>query len=108
MQIRQEVLLIIIGAGIVTFIPRVLPLMVLSKLKLPEWAMRWLNYVPVSIMAALIASELLIQDGKISLVSNKIELLAAVPAFLIAVRTRSLLGTVICGIVSVMILRYFF
>lgn len=105
MEIRSEILWIILGSAAVTVIPRVLPLMVLSRFKLPDWSMRWLNHVPVSIMAALVAQELLIQDGKLAPLATNAELFAAVPAFLVAIFTRSLLGTVTVGIVSLMLLR---
>jgi branched-subunit amino acid transport protein len=107
MEIRLEIFLIIAGAALVTFIPRVLPLMLLSRIQIPEWGMRWLNYVPIAVMAALVAQELLISDGSLSLSSNRAELLAALPTFLVAVKTRSLLGTVITGILSLMVMRYF-
>lgn len=104
MEVRWGVFLIIVGTALVTFIPRVLPLMVLSRIELPEWAMRWLNYVPISVMAALIGQELLMHDGEISLLN--LEALAALPTFLVAIMTRSLLSTVVAGITSTMVLRF--
>lgn len=90
----------------VTFLPRVLPLMVLSRIELPEWGIRWLNYVPISIMAALVGQELLVQDRQFHLL-NYVELLAAITTVLVAMRTKSLLSTVVAGMVSIMALRYF-
>ncbi|BBI33970.1 AzlD domain-containing protein [Cohnella abietis] len=107
MEVRWDVFLIIIGSALVTFLPRVLPLIVLSRMELPEWGIRWLNYVPISVMAALIGQELFVQDEHFSLL-NYIELLAAIPTVLIAMKTKSLLGTVVAGMVSIMVLRYFF
>ncbi len=95
----------IIGSALVTFLPRVLPLIVLSRMELPEWGIRWLNYVPISVMAALVGQELFVQDGKISLLNN--ELLAAIPTVLVAMKTKSLLGTVVAGMISIMAVRYF-
>lgn len=66
MEVRWEVFLIILGSAFVTFIPRVVPLMILSRFELPEWGMRWLNYVPISVIAALIGQEIFIHDGRIS------------------------------------------
>lgn len=106
MEVRLDVLLVILGSALVTFIPRVLPLMVLSRMHLPEWGMRWLHYVPVSVMAALIGQELFMQDGRIAFLGNNVELLAALPTFYVAIKTRSLLGAVVAGIVSVMVLRW--
>ncbi|GED68561.1 branched-chain amino acid ABC transporter [Brevibacillus reuszeri] len=106
MEVRWDVFLIIIGSALVTFLPRVLPLMVLSRMELPEWGIRWLNYVPISVMAALVGQELFVKEGQLSLVNN-VELLAAIPTVLIAMKTKSLLGTVVAGMVSIMALRYF-
>ncbi|TCP52570.1 branched-subunit amino acid transport protein [Tumebacillus sp. BK434] len=107
MEVRWDVFLIILGSAFVTFLPRVLPLMVLSRMELPEWGIRWLNNVPIAVMAALIGQELFVQDGQFSLL-NDVELLAAIPAVLVAMKTKSLLGTVVAGMVSIMALRYFF
>lgn len=99
-------MLIILGAALVTFLPRVLPLMLLSRIALPEWGVRWLSHVPISVMAALVGQELFLREGKWAPLSSNVELLAAIPTFLVAIKTRSLLGTVVAGIVSIMLLRY--
>lgn len=106
MEVRWDILLIILGAALVTFVPRVLPLMLLSRIALPEWGVRWLNHVPIAVMAALIGQEIFLQDGEWSPLTSNIELLAALPTFLVAIKTRSLLGTVVVGIVTVMALRF--
>ncbi|WP_028551223.1 AzlD domain-containing protein [Paenibacillus sp. UNC451MF] len=107
MEVRWYVLLVVVATAVVTFIPRVVPLMVLSRFELPGWAMRWLNYVPIAVMAALIGQELFIHDGSIPPLSQNLELWAAVPSFIIAVLTRSILGTVLSGVVVLMVLRHF-
>lgn len=107
MEIRSYVLAVIIGSGIVTIIPRILPLMILSRFQLPQWAERWLSHVPVAVMTTLLAQELLLSNGKFSIMENRLELLAAIPAFVVALATRSLLGTVVIGIVAMMAARFF-
>ncbi|MCM3768627.1 AzlD domain-containing protein [Neobacillus niacini] len=108
MEVRWSIFLIIFGCALVTFIPRVLPIAVLSRVELPEWAMRWLNYVPIAVMAALVGQELLMPNGKLVPLQHNLELIAALPAFITAIVTRSLLGTVVAGIVSIMVLRFVF
>jgi branched-subunit amino acid transport protein len=100
--------MIVMGAALVTFIPRVLPLMVLTRLQLPDWSLRWLNYVPIAVMAALIGQEIFIQDGAFSPIKNNIELIAALPTFMLAIWTRSLFVTVITGVVASTVLRFLF
>lgn len=108
MEVNSYVLLIILGSAIVTFIPRVLPIALLSRIQIPEWGINWLKHVPVAVMAALLAQELFLSDNKFSITDNLLELIAAIPTFLIAIISRSLLGTVLVGILSLMILRFFF
>lgn len=107
MIVRNEVLLIILGSAVVTMIPRVLPLMVMSKLNLPNWLLKWLDFVPIAVISALIGQQLFVVDDAISLSDNYIELLAAIPTFLIAIKTRSLLVTVLSGIIAIIILNFF-
>lgn len=108
MEVRWSVFLIILVSAIVTFIPRVVPLMVLSRFELPEWVMRWLNYVPISVIAALIGQEIFIHDGKIVSLTSNIEFFASIPTFFIAIKTRSLMGTVLGGIISIIVLSFLF
>ncbi len=108
MEIRWNIIVIIIGSSLVTLIPRVLPLVVLSRFQLPNSLIRWLQHIPVAVMAALIAQELFISEGHFALVANRLEWLAALPTFAVAIITRSLLGTVIVGLLSMMLLRWLF
>ncbi len=82
--------------------------MLLSKMQIPEWGIDWLKHVPVAVMAALLAQELLLSEQVFSIKDNALNLAAALPAFLVAIFTRSLLATVMIGVLSLMILRFFF
>ncbi len=99
---------VIIGGCIVTVLPRVLPITVLSKVKLNKKVEEFLTYIPISILAALIAVELLTANDKIAIEGNSLELIAAIPTILIAIKKNSLLLTVIVGIVSIAVLRFLF
>ncbi len=108
MEVRWTILVIIMGCALVTFIPRVLPLMLLSQMELPKWAIRWLKHIPVAVMAALLTQDLLLSENEFSISANILKLLAAIPAFIIAIITKSLLGTVVVGIICMAILRLAF
>jgi branched-subunit amino acid transport protein len=90
MQIRAAFLALVLACALVTAIPRVLPLVALSRVQLPGWALDWLRYVPVAVLSALLAIELL-SAGR-----------AGVPAigaaFAVAFLTRSLFGTACAGV----------
>ncbi|MFJ7682363.1 AzlD domain-containing protein [Peribacillus butanolivorans] len=109
MEITGYIFLVILGTSIVTFIPRVVPLMLLSKMEIPEWGINWLKHVPVAVMAALLAQELLLSEQVFfSIKENALNLAAAIPTFIVAIFTRSLLVTVLIGVLSLMVMRFFF
>jgi branched-subunit amino acid transport protein len=90
MDIRPEFLALILACAAVTAVPRVLPLLVLSRLQLPQWLLDWLRYVPVAVLAALLSLE--------ATAAGTAGLLASAVALAVASATRSLLGTVLTGV----------
>lgn len=100
MEVRGDVLLIIFAAALVTVLPRILPLAFLSRVELPRWSLRWLQHIPVAVMSALLAQALFIKDGSPDW--QPLMVLPAIPAWLVAVRTKSLLLTVVAGVVAAM------
>lgn len=108
MEVRWDVFLAIAGASLVTLLPRVVPLMLLSRLSLPDWLTRWLHYVPVSVMAALVGQALFFPEGEAVGSTGNLALYTAIPSFLVAIKTRSILATVSTGIVVLMMLRLLF
>ncbi len=98
-------LLIVIGMTLVTQIPRVLPFLVLGSKPLPCAARLWLSYVPASIICAMLATQLLVHQGYVSIVGNEVFLLAFIPSFIMAFTTRNILVSVLTGLVTVALLR---
>ncbi len=90
-------LILLVGMGLVTFLPRWLPLYFLSNRQLPGWLIRWLDLIPVSILSALLAPALVTTGTPRQLSLFQPELLVAVPTLLFALKTRSLGGTVVIG-----------
>ncbi|MDL2317047.1 AzlD domain-containing protein [Desulfovibrio sp. OttesenSCG-928-A18] len=104
-------LLLIAGMALVTYIPRVTPLLLLSSRELNPLFMRWLEMVPPAVLAALLAPELLLQrqpeGGRELFFSlDNYFILAAAPTFFVGWLTRSFFGTVAVGMGSVALLRY--
>ncbi len=85
------------GMGLVTYIPRWLPLFYLAHKKLPKWLVDWLSLIPVAILCALLAPILFTDQSARSFELGKPEFLVAIPTLLFAVRTKSLGGTVLVG-----------
>lgn len=97
---------VIVGGCIVTLLPRVLPITILSKLKLHPKVEEFLMYIPISILSALIAVEVFTVNNKFSIGDgNYIKLLAAVPTLLVTIKKNNLLLTVLVGIISIAVIR---
>lgn len=96
----RDYLLLVAAMGAVTYLPRMLPLVLLSRRRLPAWFAEWLELIPPAILGALIAPSLFANEMPRSLTLGKAELLAATPTLLFALRYRSLAGTVIVGMLA--------
>lgn len=96
----REYLLLVAAMGAVTYLPRMLPLVLLSRRRLPAWFAEWLELIPPAILGALIAPTLFAGGSPRAFVLGKGELLAAIPTLLFALRFRSLAGTVIVGMLA--------
>ncbi len=94
----KEYLFLFGGMGLVTYLPRALPLLYLAHKKLlPQWLIDWLSLIPVAILSALLAPSLFTEAATRSFVFGKLELLVAIPTLLFSLKTRSLGGTVLVG-----------
>lgn len=93
----NDYLLLFGGMGLVTYLPRALPLLYLAHKKMPQWLIDWLSLIPVAILSALIAPSLFTDAATRSLAFGKLELLVAIPTLLFSLKTKSLGGTVLVG-----------
>lgn len=95
----ESYLLLLIGMGSVTYLPRLLPLLFLSQRQLPRWLIDWLELIPVAILAALLAPSLVVNGETGNFDILRTELWVAIPTLLFAWKTRSLGGSVMLGMV---------
>ncbi len=90
-------LLLLAGMGLVTYLPRALPLVALSRRRLPDWLVEWLELIPAALLAALVVPSLLAAPAPRALDLGRPELWVALPTLAFAWKTRSLGGTVVVG-----------
>lgn len=98
-------LVIIIGMAVVTYLPRILPMLLLSRKEISPSFNRWMTYIPVSIFAALVASDVFFWEDALSLnIVDNIKLIPTVGVFIVAYKTKSLLWSMIVGIGGITVL----
>lgn len=100
----QHFWLIILGF-FVAFIPRFFPLMLFNKRQIPEWFNEWMKFIPVSLFTALVVKDIFIDSESYQFIISKYsEMLAAVIVIVVAYRTRSMVISVVVGLISVFLL----
>ncbi|MFA5536103.1 MAG: AzlD domain-containing protein [Bacillota bacterium] len=104
----KEIALIIVGMAIVSYIPRALPLIALNKVEFPPTFVKWLNYIPVAVLAALLTPDLFVFQDQFNLHLAKAGLFAAVPTFVIAIFSRSMIWALLVGMGSYALFQFLF
>lgn len=97
---------LVIGMAVGNIVMRWVPLAFLSRLELPAIVRRWLAYIPVSVMAAIVAVQVLRPENTFRFDLSNPYLLAAIPTAAVYKFSRSFLGATVAGIVAFLAFRY--
>ena len=96
---------VIVGMAVANYTLRAVPVLLLSRVQLPKQIHRFLSFIPVSVMAALLVGEVLRPDGQwLAPLANPF-LLASFPTALVYHTTRSFLGTTVAGVLFFLVFR---
>jgi len=94
---KGEIISIIICMGIVTYIPRWLPLFFLTRHRLSPWLIDWLDFIPAAILSALVLPAIMTAGEPRHIELFRPELWVTFPTLFFALKTKSLAGTVVIG-----------
>ncbi|MCD8793433.1 AzlD domain-containing protein [Staphylococcus gallinarum] len=109
MTISLHMLIIILLCGLVTWLTRVIPFILITKIQLSEKVVKWLSFIPITLFTALIIDGVIEQhDNELGYTLYFPFIITMVPTILIAVITRSLTFTIIGGILIMALLRWLF
>ncbi len=93
---REEMLAIILGMAVVTFLPRFLPMAFLTRWVIPEKVKMGLGYIPTAILSAIVFPILFFNEGgKVAIQPHS--LLSAISVFIFSWRLKRLWASVILG-----------
>ena len=96
---------VIIGMAVLNFAVRFPPIALVSRLDLPAPVLRWLSFVPIAVMGALVASEVLRPGGTWANPLTSPSVYAAIITALVFRATRSFLGATVAGMASFVLLQ---
>jgi branched chain amino acid efflux pump len=92
----------IVASGIVTYLTRALPLVITTRGSAPPMLRRYLDALPIAIIAALAGAGIAVPDAQ---PTGGAEIGAALVALAVAAWRRNLLLAVIAGVAVVAVLR---
>lgn len=98
---------LIIGCALVTWLPRIIPFMFVRSVKLPDIVLKWLRFIPVCILSALVIENLLDTESKSYVTLDWPVFITFVPTLGIALMTKSLSITVVAGVMIMAAVRFF-
>ncbi len=99
---------IVIGSmTLATIITRSSLFLLGHAVKLPPKLMHALRYAPAAALAAIVAPDLLLQGGVLSLSWTNPKLMAGIVAAIFFLGTRHLLGTLVFGMTAFSLLRLY-
>lgn len=102
----MSIWLIILLAGLITFATRLSFIVLLERIKAPEWFLRALRFVPVAVLSAIAFPELISRNGSLFVSARSPELWAGILAIFVAWRTRSILVTIAIGMAGLLVLQF--
>ncbi len=105
--VMNNLWLIIIGMGFVTFGIRLVPIVLLGRFEIPVIVQRALRFVPPAVLTAIVVPELLYRNDQIDMSLTNARLLAGLIAIVVAWRTKNALITIGAGMIALWILQAF-
>lgn len=99
-----EYLLLMAMMAATTFLTRGF-FFLLAGSRMPAWLQHALGYVPAVALASIVAPDLLVSDGAVSLSWTNIKLIAGVAAIAFFLWTRHMLATLVFGMIVFTVLR---
>ena len=94
--------------GLLTFGIRLSFIVILDRWQPPKLVERALRFVPVAVLSAIIAPELVLVGGTLDISLGNLRLLAGIVATLVAWYTKNIVWTILAGMSILLILQYFF
>lgn len=98
-----SILLVCLGMGAVTYLPRVLPLLLFAGKEMPNWLKEALKFVPVAMLSALVAKDVFFKDDTLFMSFTNPKILAFIILSIVAAKFKSIPISLIVGVGSIFI-----
>ena len=103
----MNIWLVLLLGGLITFGMRFSLIYLFGRFDVPDALRKALHYVPPAVLSAIIFPELFIRDGTLNLSLDNYRLMAGLVAILVAWFTKSILITILAGMLALFLLQFF-
>lgn len=103
----NSLLLATLISCLVTILWKTAPITILRGDNLPNLVKKWLDFIPVAVMAALTGPDIFFYNGKFDFSFSNLFLLVSIPTLLVAWKTSNYFVTIAVGIALVILARQF-
>jgi len=101
-----EVVAAIGGLALVTLVTRAFFLLPEREVPLPQWLRQGLRYAPLAALTAVVAPEVVMHEGRLITTLQDARPYAAIAGALWFLWRRDILGTIVAGMVVLLVLRF--
>jgi branched-subunit amino acid transport protein len=103
MEAEMSLWLVILIAGLLTFAIRFSFIILLDRIKVPDWFRRGLRFVPSAVLSTIILPQLATHNAIMDLSLRNPQLYAGALAVLVAWPTKNILLTILAGIAALLV-----
>ena len=102
----MNIWLVMLIAGLLTLATRLSFILLLDRIRVPEWFRRGLRFVPLAVLSAIILPELTSPNGSMFISWRNPHLLAGVVTILVAWRTKNVILTILAGMGALLLFQF--
>lgn len=103
----MNIWLVLLLGGLITFGMRFSLIYLFGRFHVPDSLRKALHYVPPAVLSAIIFPELFIRNETLNLSLDNYRLMAGLVAILVAWFTKSILITILAGMLALFLLQFF-
>ncbi len=103
----MNIWLVLLLGGLITFGMRFSLIYLFGRFHVPDALRKALHYVPPAVLSAIIFPELFIRNEMLNLSLDNYRLMAGLVAILVAWFTKSILITILAGMLALFLLQFF-
>ncbi|CZR98693.1 MULTISPECIES: AzlD domain-containing protein [unclassified Clostridioides] len=95
------ILVVILGMAIVTYIPRILPMIILSKNDMPDSIKDIMKFIPIAILSSLIAKDIFFNGDNLYMSLTNPKIISGIIVLLVAYKFKSIAISIAVGAISI-------